>query len=107
MSEVLDYLELVIDFVIQDSILYKLAFIDLFHGTDLTIPFGSGLEHHCKGSFANIPNDVIVISAIPFHAIVMLDCCGGEQSCRDIVECVSGLLPMWHHGLACWISTHT
>lgn len=102
-----DDLELVIDFVIEDSILYELAFLDLFYSDNLAIPFGGSLIDHCKSSFANIPNDVIIFSAIPCHAMVMLDSRGGKQSGRGIVECVSGLLPMWHHRLACWISTHT
>lgn len=100
-------LELVIDFVIKNPILDELAFVDLFRSKDLAVSFGGDLEHHSKSSFADIPHNVIMISSIPVHAMVMLDCRGGNQGRGGIVECVCGLLPMWHHRLACWISTHT
>jgi hypothetical protein len=84
----LDNLELVIDFVIKDSILYELAFIDLFYRKDLAVPLGGDLIHHCKSTFANIPNNVILIPSIPVHAIVMLDCRRGKQGRRGIVGCI-------------------
>lgn len=106
MSEMLDNFELVIDFVIKNSILNELAFVKLFYCKDLAIAFGGELEHHCKSSLANIPYNVILISTTPLHAIVMLDCRGGEQSRRGVIEDVPGLLPMWHHHLPYCISTH-
>lgn len=107
MSEMLDNFKLVIDLVIKNSILNELAFVKLFYCEDLAIAFGGELVHHCKSSLANIPYNIILISATPLHAIVVLNCRGGEQSRRGVIEDVPGLLPMWHHRLPYCISTHS
>lgn len=79
-SEVLDNLKLIIDLVVEDSVLHKLAFVKLFYGKDLSVSFGGKFVYHRKSSFANIPNNVVLISATPVHAIVGLHCRGGKES---------------------------
>ena len=99
MSEMLDDLELVVDPVIKDSILHKLAFVKLFHRENFAVSFGGELIHHCKRSFTNIANNIILVSATPVHTVVTLDCRGSQQSGRGVVKSIPGLRTMWHHHL--------
>jgi hypothetical protein len=70
MFQLLHYVYLIVNFVAEDTILDEASFLDLLGSKQLSILLRCKLIDVCKGSFANVPHDVVHLPAIPRHAVV-------------------------------------
>ncbi len=79
MAEILNDFQLVVDLLIKNSVLHKLALFKLFHRKDLAVMLGGKFVDHRKGTFADVPNDVIILASIPVHTVMALNGSRGKQ----------------------------
>jgi len=71
MFQLLHYVYLIVNFVAEDTILDEASFLNLLGSKQLSILLRRKFVDVCKGSFANVPHEIVHLPAIPRHAVVV------------------------------------